>query len=273
MIPPNVEAAAGFTAGFVTTAALYPLDVIKVRFQSGIQRAGTFQSLVDLAKPSTRGQLYRGFLTGLTGASLSWCQYFWLYSSIKQRMQAQYHLDRLSPAHHLVASFVSGCIVQATLCPLWVVKVNQQVGIFPSFFSGLRTLYASEGVRGFYRGLVPGIWSCMHGAVQFAVYEEVKSALSVPGLPPSVINTLAATFVSKTVATLVTSPIEVVKVRTRLASAGNSAGVFETVTGILKSEGVSGFYRGVVPALVRLLPAQFLMFSTYEGVKAKLAHG
>ena len=262
----NVEAVAGFSAGFVTTAALYPLDVIKVRFQSGIQKEGTLASLLYLRYKHSRFELYRGFLTGLTGSSLSWCQYFFLYSSLKSALQTQQNVERLSPFYHLSASFAAGCVVQATLCPLWVVKVNQQLGIFDSFWGGIRTLHRSEGVSGLYRGIVPGLWSCMHGAVQFAVYEELRS---FHGEPPSVVNTLLATVASKTAATLITSPIEVIKTRMRMASTRNF-GLVQSIRAVWNEAGIVGFYRGMVPALLRLMPAQCLMFITYEGVKARL---
>jgi len=188
---------------------------------------------------------------------------------LKQDFRVRFDREKLSPIHHLSASFMTGCIVQASLCPLWVVKVNQQLGIYPSFFAGFNSLLKSEGVPGLYRGLIPGLWSCMHGAVQFAVYEEMQSYSLTPH--PSSYHTLISTITSKVAATLVTSPIEVVKVRRRMASVSADQSVFTTIQGLWAQGGLHAFYRGMAPALIRVLPAQCLMFLTFENVKSYLS--
>ena len=248
----------------------YPLDVIKVRLQSGTSTQGTLESLLSIRQAESRRMLYRGFWVGLTGSSLAWCQYFYLYGQLKQELKHTLHREKLSPIHHLSASFLTGCIVQASLCPLWVVKVNQQLGTYPSFATGFMSLLKSEGAKGLYRGLVPGLWSCLHGAVQFAVYEEIQY-LS-PTAQPSNLHTLLATITSKISATIVTSPIEVLKVRKRMVSTSADQSLLSTARGLWSEGGLPIFYRGVAPALVRVLPAQCLMFLTFENVKAFLSN-
>ena len=261
----NHEAIAGFTAGFVTTASLYPLEVLKVKFQAGHLRSGFWQGLLKQG----RIDLYRGFLTGLSSSSLAWCQYFYLYSYMKEIVRINLQLDRLQPVHHLAASFLTGCLVQATLCPVWVVKLNIQLGIYPSFGRGVSGLWRAEGVAGLYRGLVPGLWSCLHAAVQFAVYEEIQFRFN--GERNSAL-TLLATFVSKTAATLATSPLEVIKTRVRVATSSERS-FLGAARLVFREQGLVGFYRGTVPALMRIMPAQAAMFLTYEQTKKMLISG
>ena len=236
--------------------------------QSGTTKESTFESILSLSQAESRKRLYRGFWVGLTGSSLAWCQYFYIYGHMKNHLKTTLKRDKLSPIHHLSASLLTGCIVQTTLCPLWVVKVNQQLGTYPSFVAGFRALFESEGLKGLYRGLVPGLWSCLHGAVQFAVYEEIQSLSPTP--QPSNLHTLLATITSKLSATVVTSPIEVLKVRRRMVSTSSEQSVLSTARGLWSEGGLPMFYRGVAPALVRVLPAQCLMFLTFENVKAFL---
>jgi hypothetical protein len=42
----------------------------------------------------------------------------------------------------------------------------------------VRTILARDGVTGFYRGLSAQMAMSIHGGIQFAVYEEIKSILA-----------------------------------------------------------------------------------------------
>ncbi|KAH7012475.1 mitochondrial carrier domain-containing protein [Microdochium trichocladiopsis] len=56
------------------------------------------------------------------------------------------------------------------------------VGVYPSMWTGFRTIWATEGYRGFYRGLGISMFGVMHGAVQFAVYDPLKLSKRVSSL-------------------------------------------------------------------------------------------
>ena len=43
----------------------------------------------------------------------------------------------------------------------------------------VKVIYREEGFIGYYRGIVPALFLTSHGAVQFAVYEQFKSAYKV----------------------------------------------------------------------------------------------
>jgi len=67
--------------------------------------------------------------------------------------------------------------------PIWVVKTRlclPDTPLVPTYmrYSGLRDglykLYKHEGVKGLYKGFVPGLFGTSHGAVQFMMYEELK---------------------------------------------------------------------------------------------------
>ena len=266
-IPLKIHAVAGFAAGFVSSSVLYPLEVVKSRFQVGTHGKFSYVSTMNALKTmySLNGfrELYRGFPAGLVGSSLSWGMYFYLYNHWKVGISELRGNSVSGPLDHWVSSVFSSIVVQTLLCPLWVIKLNQQLGQSRGgFWSTGSHLYQTEGYRGMYRGLIPGYWTCSHLAVQFVLYEQLSSFLGT-----GVTSTIFSTLVSKSIATVLTSPIEVVKVRLRSSKVSVAESIRSISVSIWRAEGLLGFYRGVGPALIRILPAQCLTFVTYEWVK------
>jgi solute carrier family 25 folate transporter 32 len=263
----NAAGIAGFSAGFVSSATLYPLEVVKSRFQMGSHGKfvykNTFSAVRSIYSEFGLRELYRGFPAGLVGSTLSWGAYFWLYNDLKKRVTKIRGLSKAGPVENWFSSIASSMLVQTGLCPLWVVKLNQQLGNADKFWPEFRRLYRAEGMGGLYRGLIPGYWSCSHLAIQFVLYEEVKKRNLTNYLS---INTVIGTVVSKSFATVLTSPIEVVKVRLRSSEVKRGTTIREICRSIYMKEGYRGFYKGVGTALIRILPGQCVTFLTYESV-------
>lgn len=99
---------------------------------------------------------------------------------------------------------------------------------------------------------------------------------------PSTSQIIFASTVSKIVATCIAYPHEVL--RSRLQDTGHAqhlhqqsskstttfheyTGVRDAITTIAREEGMRAFYRGLVPGLLRSVPAAVLTLSSYEKIK------
>ena len=68
--------------------------------------------------------------------------------------------------------------------PIWLVKTRLQLQVngvgdqkhYQGFRDAVQTILKEEGVLGLYRGFIPALFLTSHGAIQFAVYEEMKIA-------------------------------------------------------------------------------------------------
>ena len=119
-----------------------------------------------------------------------------------------------------------------------------------------------------------------HGAVQFAVYDPArrmylrrreKKKLGGRGGNDDVSNeaTIVLSTVSKLVAGVITYPLQVLRSRLQNYDAEQQFG--KGVRGVVRKlwleEGARGFYRGMVPGVIRVLPATWVTFLVYENVK------
>ena len=81
--------------------------------------------------------------------------------------------------------------------------------------------------------------------------------------------TIVLSTVSKLVAGVITYPLQVLRSRLQNYDAEErfGKGVRGVVRKLWLEEGVRGFYRGMVPGVIRVLPATWVTFLVYENVK------
>jgi solute carrier family 25 protein 33/36 len=141
---------------------------------------------------------------------------------------------------------------------------------------------SQEGIGGFYKGISASYWGCAEGALQFLVYEQIKTRLLKSqnekrmelGLPSSGELPRAVYFwaaaASKAVAAVTTYPHEVARTRMReQARAGvfKYNGMWQTLRLIANEEGTKGMYSGMGVHLLKVVPNSATMFLCYEIVR------
>ena len=141
---------------------------------------------------------------------------------------------------------------------------------------GTRQLYKSEGVRGFYRGLIPSLFGVSHGALQFMAYEQLKiyrghsfdrGQKDLGASDFLVLSGLAKIFAGST-----TYPYQIVRARLQMYDADRTyKGARDVVTQVWRKEGLVGFYKGMGPNLLRVMPSTWVTFLVYENTKVVLS--
>jgi solute carrier family 25 uncoupling protein 8/9 len=103
-------------------------------------------------------------------------------------------------------------------------------------------------------------------------YDTIKTYLVARlGMPNSVGTHFLAGLCSGFIATLVASPVDVVKTRLMSARPEERAGIISVTRGLYRQSGLRGFYKGFLPSFVRIAGWNILMFVLYE--KAKASYG
>lgn len=152
-------------------------------------------------------------------------------------------------------------------------------------YDAITSIYREEGPRAFYKGLLPSLFGVAHVAVQFPLYEKLKSLYSksqpfadalkadlngslgsdTENLPSQQI--LVCSSLSKACASVTTYPHEVVRTRLQIQRVDASKsqkprGVLDTIRMIAQKEGFRGFYRGLGVNLIRTVPSSALTILT-----------
>ncbi|CAG7837772.1 unnamed protein product [Allacma fusca] len=290
---------AGITGGAASTLILHPLDLVKIRFavndglSSRPQYNGLFHAFKSILKDEGVRGLYRGVTPNVWGAGSAWGLYFLFYNSLKTWWQGGDTKMDLGPTRHMAIAAEAGLLTLMFTNPIWVVKTRlclqygsttapAAVGVpgplavvqYRGMVDALVKVWQMEGIRGLYRGFVPGMFGVSHGAIQFMTYEEMKTFYNKYRKQP--IDTKLGTSeylvfaaISKLIAAGSTYPYQVVRARLQDQHRVYS-GVMDVIRQTWRGEKFKGFYKGLVPNLVRVVPATAITFVVYEHTSSYL---
>lgn len=240
--------------------------------------------------------LFRGALPTLIGVIPSRGVYFGGYHWAQDFFSGTF--ERGTSMNYMSAACFAGFVSHTVTNPIWYVKTRMQLDQpsrcgSPNKLTILRCIQETlreRGVLGFYRGVQASYAGISETMLHFVVYEHIKARLlvSVHGecrssaqsggfglssLQDAPLCSLAGA-VSKSLATLVCYPHEVV--RTRLRQPGdryNGFGFWRVLSLVAREEGRAGLYRGLLIHYIRQIPTTVILMPCYELVVYLLHSG
>lgn len=127
-----IQTASGLGAGAISTAMLYPLDLVKVRYQVHDKSARRYRSIAHgfrsiVAEEGARS-LFRGMSPALYGSALSWGLYMYFYQNAKERYARLADTGVIQGSwQYFFSALEAGIICVPITNPIWLVKVRMQV--------------------------------------------------------------------------------------------------------------------------------------------------
>ncbi|GLB40287.1 putative mitochondrial carrier (TC 2.A.29) family protein [Lyophyllum shimeji] len=293
-------------------SVVYPLDVAKTRIQAlpsngkgkEKQQSSMLAVLTQIYKAEGLSGFYRGFgATMLNTFSMQYA-YFFFYSLVRnsyisrltRRLPAGSKLPPLSTAAELLIGAIAGALAQIFTIPVSVIATRQQVGRLEdsseephddSFLGVAREIIEEEGVGGLWLGLKPGLVLTVNPAITYGVFERVKSLSLLAQAKAGTATKLSPwmSFIigafSKTLATIVTYPYIMAKVRIQARCADSDdghnvlphtphhvntkhVGAIQILARVLKKEGFAGWYQGMQAQITKAVLSQALLFMSKE---------
>lgn len=183
--------------------------------------------------------------------------------------------------------FVSGCMAQLcgsiTWVPMDVIKERLQIEgqlktgeVYSGSWNAVKQIVTNEGVLGLYRAYVihQFVWAPFNG-LYFTTYEKTKGYMSQTYNTSPEVSNMCASAMAGTVASVVTSPLDLVKTRLQVMQSNPTVfdykGPVDCFMKIIKREGVNALFDGVTARVMWLTPRLSIAMTSYEYVKRVLS--
>ncbi|XP_042516921.1 mitochondrial substrate carrier family protein ucpB [Macadamia integrifolia] len=184
-------------------------------------------------------------------------------------------------ASYIVYHFSTNGIAVATATglthPLDVLKVRLQMQLVgekgPLIGMGklLSQILKMEGPKAMYQGFTPALMrSLVYGGLRLSLYEPSKYVCDRAFGSTNILVKIASGAFSGAIATALTNPTEVLKVRLQTNSNVEKRGVLREMRKIASEEGIKSFWKGVGPAMGRAAMLTASQLATYDESKRAL---
>lgn len=300
---------AGTVAGMTGVLVDYPLDTVKTRMQvccSNSPRSYT-QCATRLFQEGGVGAFYRGLSVPFAAQGAEAAVIFSVYNTALRQFrsaeeqalcQSQSPPSIWSSSCYWKASACAGLVVSFVLTPVEMLKCNMQMeSSRPQWrrrhftVRGLAyDLYATQGIRVFYRGMTGTMTRAILGNIAyFLSYEQCKQWLTRLSQQQTVSSSHAhhhphrhtttkddagnavpawrsmlAGGISGCLYWSIAYPADVVKTQMQVCSKASAAGFGGTLRHLYRGGGVHLLYRGWGVTAVRAFVSSAVVFTTYE---------
>ncbi|KAJ1807570.1 mitochondrial thiamine pyrophosphate transporter, partial [Coemansia sp. RSA 2599] len=191
----------------------------------------------------------------------------------------------LTSYENALCGATAGLISRALVAPFDVVKITLQLETHRRTFGLLRPpapkppttgilacasrIVQREGIRGLFKGNLSAEYLYLtYGGAQFVIFGAVEKTLkNIDGLPKRA-RSFVGGALAGAMATSITYPFDLL--RTRFIAQESTNRVHGSIVGairlIAREEGLRGFYRGLWPACLQIMPYMGIVFTSYDAL-------
>lgn len=184
---PVLHLVAGSLAGVTSQTATYPLDLARARMAvTDAQEYRTLRGVfVKVIRTEGFRNLYRGYPATVLGVIPYAGVSFFTYDTLKFMYIENFGVPK-SPLANMMFGSVAGALAQTASYPLDIVRRRMQTARmlatgqyrYSTIWTTLRIVHASEGWRGFFKGLsMNWVKGPIAVGISFATYDSIRSTL------------------------------------------------------------------------------------------------
>ena len=144
----------------------------------------------------------------------------------------------------------------------------------PGIFHTVGSIVRNEGVSGLWKGTTASLMrSITYGGLRFGLYKPIKTALSEFDTNSEITfsTKIVASLSSGAIASLISNPLELVKVRMQANESGTvRPNMMDTFAEVYRKRGVRGLWAGSLPSISRGAILTASQCVTYDETKARI---
>lgn len=267
----------GGLAGSAAVVVTHPLDLIKVHLQTQNKSS---QGIFNLASNVMKTDGIMGFYSGISASVLRQMTYttirFGLYEVITSKL-----LEGRDDCLPFYQKFTVGCFagfvggIAGNPADMVNVRMQNDTKLprelrrnYSHAFNGLYRVALEDGFRTLFAGVtMTAVRGLLMTMGQVAIYDQSKQMLiSTEYFGDTIPTHLTSSVIAGTFATIFTQPADVMKTRLMNAKVGEYKSILHCAKDILK-DGPLGFYKGFIPAWLRLSPQTILTWLILEQLR------
>ncbi|PON61549.1 Mitochondrial carrier protein [Parasponia andersonii] len=182
----------------------------------------------------------------------------------------------MNTTKHLWAGAIAAMVSRTFVAPLERLKLEYIVrGEQKNLYELVRTIAASQGLRGFWKGnLVNILRTAPFKAVNFYAYDTYrKQLLKFSGNEETTnFERFIAGAAAGMTATILCLPLDTI--RTKIVAPGGEAlgGVIGAFRHMIQTEGFFALYKGLVPSILSMAPSGAVFYGVYDILKSAYLH-
>lgn len=292
----------GAGAGAFCRVITNPFDLVKIRFQvqaepiSYTANAGKskYQSLFQAFRAIKQEEGLKGFYKGhLNGQVLSILCGIIQYGCFEVSSKALYNLGVTNNhINHFCSGYFSALNAIFICYPFDILRTrfsSQPDFFYKSNLHAVKAMYNEAGLRGFYRGVVPAVFSqAPQASIFFGMYSVFRSwydtaqqmifkSDSTNLHEVDLIRTTVCSFAGGIFSKICLYPMDLIKKRMQIQGFGEArkqlgkthhySNSYECARSIVHFEGFLGLYKGLIPGLVKAAVVSSSSLLAYEIIK------
>jgi solute carrier family 25 carnitine/acylcarnitine transporter 20/29 len=266
------DTASGFVGGAVQVLVGQPFDLVKVRLQTG-----QFKSIGEAVTKTLTNEgplaFYKGTAAPLFGVGACVSVQFYAFHEAKRQILDRTKASGLTYPQFYLAGATAGLVNTIITSPVEQLRIllqTQKDGRYAGPLDAARKIFATQGLGGIYRGgVVTALRECQAYGVWFLTFEYLmaremrhRKREEIPAWRLMLYGAIAGEMLW-----LASYPLDVVKSQVQGDSFGAQRryrGAIDAARQTWATAGFRGFWRGIVPTLLRATPASASTFASVE---------
>ncbi|ANB11708.1 Ymc1p [Sugiyamaella lignohabitans] len=271
------DTGAGFVGGAVQVLVGQPFDLVKVRLQTGQFSSGV-EAVTQTLKNEGLSAFYKGTTAPLIGVGACVSVQFYAFHEAKRQLLSYNQRTNNSP-HQLtypqfyIAGATAGLANSFIASPVEHLRIliqTQKDAKYKGPFDAAKHIRQKYGIAGLYRGFTVTLLREVQAyGVWFLTFEylmaremakpEVASRKDIPAWKLMAFGGLAGEALW-----LASYPLDVIKSQVQGHPFGSRLTAIDAAKTTFQKSGIKGFWRGIVPTLLRAIPASASTFASVE---------